>query len=256
MTQSRTRCALCREPKRLRESHYLPAGLYRLAQTPSSNPHPVLISGTQWHPLAFQSRAFVLCSDCESRFDRGGESWMLRHCCRGGRFRLRELLMQHPPQETDGDNSKHAANRTVEQRLTYFAASVFWRGAVYRWPIGRDFSQLLQFGPFEEPLRLYLLGRSTFPSSAALIVCVSNRANPPLASSYPMTYADAHGSRFHRFHIPGLTFTLYLGNVAEKLSSLSVTTAPEHSIWVGSMSDDSFMREVVAFVRRNNPRRG
>ena len=243
--QLQRKCALCHEVKPLCDSHFLPAGLYRLARTHESpNPHPVLITGGQWQKLSEQSRAFVLCRECETRFDHDGESWMLRHCCRGkGRFRLRERLLSRIPSFVDGETSMYSASEEDVRRLTYFAMSVFWRGAAFHWPIGRDFSQLLRLGPFEEQIRRYLLTDSPLPTRTALIVCVSSRSHPPLGSAYPMSYTDSKRDLFHRFHIPGLMFTLYLGQSAEAMRVCSVTDTPVHPIWVGSMSDDNFMSE-------------
>ena len=239
------KCALCHELKFLCDSHFLPAGLYRLARTHESlNPHPVLITGRQRQKLSEQSRAFVLCRDCEARFDHEGESWMLRHCCRGqGRFLLRERLLKRKPFFVDGDVAMYSASNEDVQRLTYFAMSVFWRGAAYLWPIGRDSSQLLHLGPFEEQIRRYLLNDSPLPTRTALIVCVSSRSDPPLVTGYPMSYTDRKVAPFHRFYIPGLMFTLYLGKSVEAMHLCSVTDTPVHPIWVGSMSDDNFMSE-------------
>lgn len=262
--QNRTHCALCRESGSLRDSHYLPAALYRLARTrEAQNPHPVLISANQYRQLAVQGRAYLLCNHCESRLDQGGESWMLHHCSRGrGRFRLRDLLGKQQPLAVDRDPLGldrdiliYRVDETIARHLTYFATSVFWRGAVREWPIGRDSTELLELGPFEEPMRLYLLGLCQFPSRIAISVFVSNRPHPPLASAYPRTFKDEHGMRFHRFYIPGLMFTLYAGNSAATVEFMSVTTAPVHPVLFGPMSDELYMRDVVQFLGHNNPTR-
>jgi hypothetical protein len=255
--QSPKKCALCKEVKPLCDSYYLPAALYRLARTNGSrNPHPVLISRSQYRQIALQVRDRLLCADCESRFDHEGESWMLRHCCRGrGIFRLRSLLEQRPALKTDGDSLTYSADEATARQLTYFSASVFWRGAVHKWSIGQDSSQLIQLGPFEEPLRLYLLGRCPFPSRVAIIAYLSSSSSPPLTSAYPKTFTNQLGLRLHRFYIPGVLFTLCLGHSADKIDFQSITTAPDHPVLVGPVRDELFMQDIVRFIRTNNPPR-
>jgi hypothetical protein len=164
------------------------------------------------------------------------------------------LLIKNVPLSVDDDTRVYETGEAIAHRLTYFAVSMFWRGAAHHWRIGRDFSQLLRLGPFEESLRLYLLGQAAFPPRAAVLVNVSNQPNPPLGASYPMTYTQGTASRFHRFHIPGVMFTLYLGNSASEVQPLSVTEAG-HPICFGPSSDQLFLSNIVDFIRRNNPPR-
>ncbi len=54
--------------------------------------------------------------------------------------------------------------------LTYFAASIFWRGSIHPWK--SDGTRPVPLGPYEEPLRQYLLGEADFPEEMTLSVVV------------------------------------------------------------------------------------
>jgi hypothetical protein len=177
---------------------------------------------------------------------------VLRHCCRGkGVFRLRELLDQSSSLEMNDETSLYFLSEIAGNRLLYFATSIFWKSSIYKWPIGRDSSQLLKLGPFEGRFRRYLLGQVEFPSNAAIVINVSSKQNPNLGSSYPQTHFGANALCYHRFYIPGMMFTLYLGRASETIFRISVN-APEHGILVGPTTDDFFMQEIIDFIRRSN----
>jgi hypothetical protein len=81
-----------------------------------------------------QLKRYLLCAVCEDRFNKNGESRVLKYCFRGGpmnRFRLRDLLIATPPINSSaaGDVLGTAAAPEIQRdKIAYFAASVFWRG--------------------------------------------------------------------------------------------------------------------------------
>jgi len=83
----------------LRESHLLPAALYRLSRDPSrANPNPVLMAAGGASATSRQAASRFLCDDCEQRFSERGERYVLGQCARpGDEFRLRELLERQTP---------------------------------------------------------------------------------------------------------------------------------------------------------------
>lgn len=53
-------CKLCKEPKDLCDSHYLPKGVYRSGRAEElKNPNPVVIENGQWKQLADQLRGYA-----------------------------------------------------------------------------------------------------------------------------------------------------------------------------------------------------
>ena len=97
-------------------------------------------------------------------------------------------------------------------QLGYFAASVFWRGAIRGWDLARRESERLKLGKYEEELRCFLTGRA-FPTDAVLIVTVSSESGsvPDTLTTFP--FLKGHESRFrqYKFTIPGITFQLFVG---------------------------------------------
>lgn len=92
-------CALCQQPRELRRSHFLPAALYRLVRAANKpKPEPILTTAAGQQHTSHQAWQHLLCCDCEGKFNRNGENWVLSHCYRGrGRFRLRDIVERCKP---------------------------------------------------------------------------------------------------------------------------------------------------------------
>jgi hypothetical protein len=130
-------CALCLEVKALVNSHYIPAFCYRDLWERSGLRHPVLVTEKISVLRAKQLQHPLLCKDCEDRFNRGGERWVADQSARSpGSFPLRSLLRRQPPHSFWEGDPVYFAEFILPARvesLIYFAASVFWRGAIYDW---------------------------------------------------------------------------------------------------------------------------
>src|SRR2546422_6754097 len=71
-------CALCRQPSELQDSHLLPRAIYRDLRMPDlPNPNPIIGVPTETGPRQEQVKTPLLCADCEARFNRNGEKWVL-----------------------------------------------------------------------------------------------------------------------------------------------------------------------------------
>src|SRR5687768_6818881 len=93
-------CELClRSGVELRDGHFIPAGFYRLARDEERiNPNPVLMNEEVSLASAEQARDYFLCADCEQRFNRNGEDWILRNCWHNEtEFPLRLALLVSSP---------------------------------------------------------------------------------------------------------------------------------------------------------------
>ncbi|PYR95640.1 MAG: hypothetical protein DMF84_00180, partial [Acidobacteria bacterium] len=135
----------------------MPAAFYKLARDESrSNPHPVLINEE------------VSLLDCEERFNSGGETWVLKNCWHSEvDFPLRSNLIAISPSplSTPGFTIFESVRSEAidAARLAYFGVSVFWRASVHDWVLMRRRPKRLELGPYEEPLRLFLMGLAGFP---------------------------------------------------------------------------------------------
>ena len=79
-------CKLClQHVASLEDSHFLSAGIYRvLRDEREKNPNPWLLTKTAVQ-TSRQMTARLLCRDCEQRFSKYGENWVLGHCLRKDR---------------------------------------------------------------------------------------------------------------------------------------------------------------------------
>ena len=160
-----------------------------------------------------QVKTHLLCALCEDRFSKNGERWVVGHGFRTpGSFALQTALkIAHPLAETD-DGWAFSGRTTpgVEMEpLVYFGASVFWRATAHDWGCA---AHRLAFGSrYQEEFRQYLLGTGAFPSNAALLIDVSDATTLLEIAAFPFGgRVDGTYSRYE-FHIPGVQFTLFLG---------------------------------------------
>ena len=228
-------CKLCREEKQLQDSHLIPAAVIRQLREPSlDNPNPILVT----HKVAVQSprpiKDYVLCRDCEDLFSRKGETWVIGHMAREDKFLIFDTLKKSKPLAADEEFAVYAGSQIpgIEvDRLVYFALSVFWRSAVHEW---RGFSGTIpkiELGPYQEPIREFLLGSQPFPENTAVLVAVW-----PTRDAYQGAYTPRRGkeTRFHThtFYIPGIEFSLCTGKaLPEKAKKMSACPSPHGLIF-------------------------
>jgi len=193
-------------------SHFLPAAAYRIMRDEKlKNPNPYLLTKVSAAQTSWQMRAHLLCHECEQRFQANGESWVFKRCLqKDGSFPLQDILASRRPEMGSGQTTEvHYAVNIAEMNvaaLAYFAASMFWRGSIHGWNL--DGSVPVKLGPFQEPIRRYLMGESAFPPDCALWIAL-----PKGRGAYEqLTYAPC-GERqdgFHGFRFPmaGIAFSM------------------------------------------------
>ena len=96
-----------------------------------------------------------------------------------------------------------------KEALMYFAASMFWRAAIYPWK--SDGTYPVRLGPYEDAYRRYLLGEADFPTNSTLSVILRKKSVISHLSFEPVG-GRIGGAHVHRFPMPGLAFMLYVGN--------------------------------------------
>src|SRR5678810_1070890 len=75
-------CRLClKSDAHLQNSHFIAAAFYKIGRALDSTfPHPVFVTPDVSVMTSEQTSEKLLCADCEQRFNRGGEDWILRQC--------------------------------------------------------------------------------------------------------------------------------------------------------------------------------
>jgi len=210
-------CALCRENRPLKDSHYFPRALYRLVRFGNSEKQVFTVTDDGSWKNDKQMVQALLCGDCEQRFHHNGEDWILRHAYRGNNvFRLLTALDTLTPCHETRTAKVYAVDGVQgidRSQLTYFAMSVFWRGAVAKWKLCGRLVDQIDFGPhYTEAIRLYLLGEVPFPNNFALNIEICDKA-VHAAMLFITPSGENTGKGFHTyvFMVPGVAFHLYVG---------------------------------------------
>jgi hypothetical protein len=217
----------------------MPAGMYRRLLSNEENPHPILITKEGSRSSSEQITDNLLCTVCESRFDRLDKNYALRCAADKRRFRLLEELEAITPSRTDREwrGYKAADSPHIKRdQLTYFALSVFWRAAVHRWPEanGKEKTKRLDLGTANtEALRQFLLGQGPMPSTMALFfVVLTDRLSQ--GSFYLPTITSKKDFRWgYGFFACGFMFNLTVGkHLDNRNTDICLVKSPEQWIWV------------------------
>ena len=227
------KCVLCRNPSELRDSHFLPAALYKAVaqvQAPYDDA-PVMMSIPRGTAIQknYQARKHALCPECEQRFSANGEARVVAACHRkDGEFKLRDRLQALKPCVTrNGRAIYYGHNLPTELAAPaygYFALSVIWRASAIAWGGDTGVIPGCLGKNYEEAFRNFLLGNSNFPDNTAVNVHVYFDADPLTFMAFPThRKVEAHGRRFseHTLIIPGMTFKIWVGRGVSELETMS-----------------------------------
>ena len=257
------RCGLCQEMRGLRESHLLPAALYRLARDPSrANPNPVVLGGGRAATTSRQVAHPFLCDECEQRFSNRGERHVVGQCARpGGAFKLRDLLEGSTPVADTPQFRLYDVGKLLGPHVDeylYFAASVFWRASARAWSEDGPRERFSLGSTYDEQFRLYLLGKTGFPKNGRLFVHVWSDAIGAekavgLTTIAPCT-SRIDGERRHKFCIPGITLVLFLGGlVPHRHDAGALNSTRGQFMWLSPFVEDSLFRGFGNSIRQSHP---
>jgi hypothetical protein len=245
-------CRLCLQhvPK-LQDSHFLPAGIYRrLRDDNEKNPNPYLITAKTAVQTSDQMKARLLCRDCEQRFSKGGESWVLSNCLqKDGGFPLLSALNSISPDVSAADTPTrlYFADKIPEidvLAVAYFAMSIFWRGAIHPWKT--DGTVPVPLGPFQEQFRQYLMGARTFPKECAALWAVIREGKETDRLTYEPTGNRIGKFHSYRFPMPGFCFILFAGkNIPASFTEKCFAAGIGNPIIVTSILEAMLLEEAV-----------
>ena len=93
LVKAMTRIGTCppckKDDQELQHSHGQPAGVYRvLRDETQGNPNPLKLTNRGVLQDSIQLSDYLLCWNCEQRFNKNGENWFLAYCWRRNQFRL------------------------------------------------------------------------------------------------------------------------------------------------------------------------
>jgi hypothetical protein len=210
------KCELCKQMRDLHDSHYAPKGGYKKNRADQiTNPNPIAFVNGKAKQTSTQIRDFKFCTECEKRFNVGGESYVNSLIPEYGKdFKLHKVLTTSRMERGLGGHLLFPAAKIPEvdlDRLIYFGMSMFWRGT-RTWPPadGASPPRLLMNLRQEKAIRKFLLGHGPLPRDLAIMVAVwpFNQVSP--AFLMPNEEAGLPRGRYW-FYYGGLIYRLALG---------------------------------------------
>jgi hypothetical protein len=172
-------CKLCLRDKNLQESHLMPRALYRMARGSGTkgNQDPHVLTAKERKPSSYQVKDYLLCYDCEQRFSKNGEAYVMRLVTkRNGQFPLLDVLNATPTPLKMLRWTAYSVAQTPgidRAKIAYFAFSIFWRASVHTWTQESGERISIELGKkYNEEIRRYLLEESAVPRRANLLVAV------------------------------------------------------------------------------------
>jgi hypothetical protein len=210
------------------------------------NPNPFVPQGRRGRQVADQLRGYVFCQGCEDLLSRNGEAWVLANIPRdyGAPFPLQDALGPEKPLAIGKDVNLYdgsAIKAFDMDKLVYFGASIFWRGAAHDWKstLGLG-APKVDLGDHFESLRLFLLEKCAIPEDMVLSIHLWPFTKV-LQAAYPVH--PLHGAHWQRywFYVPGIFFMLQSGkNLPEEVRQRSAHG--QRKIIIVDLESGSFIR--------------
>lgn len=226
-------CKLCLQERELRDSHYIPASLYRRIKK-IAGADPVVMTPKLVMSTGRQIHDYVFCADCEHRLNVGGENYIITLCSDGKDFPLRDMLATGRPTPL-GPFLRFSGKQIGFdiQKLVYFATSMLWRGAVHPWKtIDRQTSQVA-VGSHMEEMRRFLMGEIPLPREIGLLVMVCLDFDSQIHMLAPFLVGGEKTDTLFEMMIFGITLRIGISHLEQEFYALSCTHTPDNRIVVG-----------------------
>ena len=248
-------CALCKQNREIRKSHFIPQAVFKLCRNDaSSSPHPVAVFENVAFRSAYQYEQPLLCDECEDRFSSHGERDVIPMLLNAsGRFKLKQELKESArlPDKAGEIYSARENYGDLADALFYFGASIIWRGSATDWRIGKQERRPNKLGTYQEQFRLYLLNEGPMPSNTTLLLFIAKEDSVTPNISLPsgqkkVTY------HIHRFYVPGVEFRFLVGS--EIPYKPSYDPRRHIPIVVQPFAKNAYMREMLRFTSSAIPK--
>lgn len=231
-------CQMCLgKDKQLVRSHLLPAALYNYCRKPEME--PIRVTSEIVMSTSRQTQDYLLCHECESVLNEGGEKWMVGKFAKPDRvnFALFEMITRVVADIDEEDVKVYSGINVPEldaDKMVHFAMGLFWKASVHSWTKDKLESAPLEFGPYREPIRKYLLGEGAFPGDMALSVSISTPEKAMIVIMEPYEGRNKKlGFRTHFCYVLGVLFALSVGRqVAPEQRAACFASNTNHPIWV------------------------
>jgi hypothetical protein len=227
-------CKLCLQQRELRDSHYIPASLYRRIKK-LAGADPVVMTPTFVMSTSRQIHDYVFCGDCEDRLNVGGEKYLHAISANGRSFPLRDMLASGRPTPL-GPHLRYSGRQIGldVQKLVYFAVSMVWRGGVHPWrTIDRQTSQLA-VGSHMEEMRRFLMGEIPLPREIGLLVIVCLDFASQIHTLAPFLVGGEQTDTLFEMLMLGITLRVGINHPEQEFYALCCTHTSDNGIVVGN----------------------
>jgi hypothetical protein len=212
--------------------------------------------------LGKQAVDCALCESCEQLLNSRGEKWVEQHCWHSATdFPLYAIISRARGTRAASDELAYRGSGIPEidlGALIHFAAGVFWRASAMSWRVGQGaIVGRLNLGPYEEPLRSFVLDQAPLPNSMALHVHVSttDALIGNAAIVVPIDWSREATHRQFRFAVPGLVFDLYVGKALPLAVRQSCIVHGAGNPILSAPSIDMTLQDgLVRMISRTKPR--
>jgi hypothetical protein len=175
--------------------------------------------------------------------NKRGEKYTLDMVHRGDRFSLLERMKLATRIGQSGNVPMFSGLQLgIEtNKLGYFALSLAWRGAQGPWNSIEGQTTEVSLGKFEEPIREYLHGNSSWPANiVVLATACTDRVSQEWILPPWRIETDASGGNFLRIEmlVRGIWFWILLGEIPEQIANWCCATSAQRVLFMRDFTDE------------------
>lgn len=239
-------CKLCKTPSVLQRSHIIPHWVYRRLVA-GGPPNSIRITDGIAITSGEQDAEHMLCRACEERISPSERYVASITRQEGGTFLA---LDQTTIVSTLSEQNLKVGDASALDcdLIAYFALSVIWRASV------SSCFPKVNLGPkYNKIFADYLLGHSSFPSSAVLLIELMQFGILPRVDRILITPTSQRDGTFHihEFYISGIRFFLMVGNVLPDGSKSASFTESKHVFFSDGLD---LLKKVSLKLRLSTPK--
>jgi hypothetical protein len=229
-------CKLCLTERKLQDSHYIPASLYRRIRK-MAGADPIIMTPRLVMSSSRQIRDYVLCTDCEHLLNVGGEDYIAYISASSSHFPLRDMLLNGTPSPLGPFLCYSGKQIEVDVRkVVYFAVSMVWRGAVHAWKtVDRQTSQLTVPTHLED-MRRFLMGEIELPVGIGLLVIVCLDFASQAHVLAPFLVGGEQTDTLFEMQMCGIVLRVGINHPQKEFYALACTHNPSAPILVADWS--------------------
>lgn len=258
-------CALCKRRALLELSHIIPKGCYRRVSLGSNL--TVNIIRDKAVLTQMQLKIPLLCKACEDKLNKNGERYFLAQCLQADQsfplFSRADLARHALISMTNGGAYWKAADLGIDYpKISYFAASLFWRTFVAKHKIPKERISLELDAHVAEALRAFLNEETHEIPGVMIKVDLINRIpHHEFRSTFALPQEVpspnfGSGVRFYTCEALGFAFTMTSATDPQMVSAMYTNCLihnPDHPLFVSEQMTRAAAARQVAWVQRSTP---